>query len=101
MATTTQKTFKTGQTNDDTAVMAAMVAGIDKVQAAIEFEMDGTIVTANDNFRNAVGYTLDKIQGEHHSMFVDESYRKSTEFKEFGARLNRGECVADEFKRIW
>lgn len=81
--------------------MAAMVAAIDKVQAVIEFEMDGTIVTANDNFLNALGYTLDEIQGQHHSMFVDESYRRSAEYKEFWARLNRGEYVADEFKRIW
>ncbi len=79
---------------------AGQIAAIGKAQATIEFKMDGTIVTANDNFLNALGYTLDKVKGKHHSMFVDEAYRQSSEYKEFWAKLNRGEYVADEFKRI-
>jgi methyl-accepting chemotaxis protein len=76
------------------------LTAIKKAQAVIEFKMDGTIVTANDNFLKTLGYTLDEVRGKHHSMFVDEAYRQSYEYKEFWAKLNRGEYVADEFKRI-
>ncbi len=71
-----------------------------KSQAVIEFAMDGTIVTANENFLNALGYRLDEIKGNHHSMFVEESYRNSPEYREFWAKLNRGEYQSAEYKRI-
>ncbi len=76
------------------------VAAIGKSQAVIEFNMDGTVLTANDNFLKALGYTQDEIRGRHHSMFVDEAYRQSYEYKEFWAALNRGEYQAAEYKRI-
>jgi len=76
------------------------IAAINKAQAVIEFHMDGTVVAANENFLRTLGYTLNEIRGKHHSMFVDEDYRRSAEYKEFWAKLNRGEYVADEFKRI-
>src|ERR1700760_1385332 len=78
---------------------AGQVAAISKSQAVIEFDMDGTIVTANDNFLNAMGYRLNEIKGRHHSMFVDEDYRRSSEYKDFWARLNRGEYQSGEYKR--
>ena len=52
---------------------SGQIAAIGKSQAVIEFKLDGTIVAANDNFLQAVGYTLDEIRGKHHSMFVDEA----------------------------
>jgi methyl-accepting chemotaxis protein len=76
------------------------IAAINKSQATIEFKMDGTIVTANDNFLKTMGYTLDEVKGKNHSMFVDEAYRNSGEYREFWAKLNRGEYQAAEFKRI-
>jgi methyl-accepting chemotaxis protein len=76
------------------------ISSIGKSQAVIEFNMDGTVLGANDNFLKALGYTLGEIKGKHHSMFVDESYRQSSDYKEFWAKLNRGEYIADEFKRI-
>ena len=68
---------------------AAKLAALDKSQATIEFKLDGTIITANDNFLNAVGYTLAEIQGQHHRMFVEPSYAQSEEYKDFWARLAR------------
>ncbi|MGZ6316136.1 MAG: PAS domain-containing protein, partial [Anaerolineales bacterium] len=79
---------------------AGQIAAISKAQAVIEFHMDGTIITANDNFLKALGYSLDEMRGKHHSMFVDEDYRRSAGYKEFWTKLNGGEYVADEFKRI-
>ena len=76
------------------------IAAIGKSQAVIEFQLDGTIMTANDNFLNAMGYTLDEIKGRHHGMFVDDAYRQSPEYKEFWAKLGRGEYQAGEYKRV-
>jgi len=76
------------------------LAAISKSQAVIEFKLDGTILGANENFLNVLGYRLDEIQGKHHSMFVEPAYGASFEYKDFWAKLNRGEYVAGEFKRI-
>ena len=80
--------------------MAGKVAAISKSMAVIEFALDGTILTANDNFLRTVGYSLDEVRGRHHSMFVEENYRTSYEYKEFWIRLGRGEFEAKEYKRI-
>ena len=82
------------------ADMAGQVAAIGKSMAVIEFEMDGTVITANNNFLKALGYTLAEIKGKHHSKLVDEAYRHSSEYKEFWAKLNRGEYLAGEYKQI-
>lgn len=79
---------------------ASIVEILSRSQAVIEFELDGTILAANDNFLSALGYSLEEIQGKHHSLFVEAAYRQSGEYKEFWARLNRGEYQAGEFKRI-
>jgi methyl-accepting chemotaxis protein len=79
---------------------ASQIAAISRAQAVIAFEMDGTIVTANDNFLKALGYTLAEIQGKHHSMFVDQAERGSAAYREFWAKLNRGETQSAEYKRI-
>ncbi|MCA9179536.1 MAG: PAS domain S-box protein [Planctomycetales bacterium] len=76
-----------------------LMEAISATQAVIEFNMDGTILTANQNFLNAVKYELDEIVGQHHRIFVDEQTRNSTEYREFWARLNRGENVPGEFRR--
>jgi methyl-accepting chemotaxis protein len=82
------------------AEYSAKAAAIDRSIAVIEFAMDGRILDANENFLKVLGYTLDEIQGRHHSMFVDESYRQSGEYREFWAKLQRGEFHAGEFRRI-
>jgi methyl-accepting chemotaxis protein len=76
------------------------ISSINRSQAVIEFNLDGTIVNANDNFLKAMGYTLDEIQGKHHSMFVEQVERDSAAYGEFWAALNRGEYQAKEYKRI-
>jgi methyl-accepting chemotaxis protein len=75
-------------------------AAISRAQAVIELNLDGTIITANENFLNALGYSLGEIQGKHHSMFVEPAVRDSAAYREFWAKLNRGEYDAAEFKRI-
>ena len=72
---------------------------ISKAQAVIEFELDGTVIVANENFQNALGYTLQEIQGHHHRMFVDPAYAASPEYTAFWNALRAGEYQAGEFKR--
>ncbi|MBX9790466.1 MAG: methyl-accepting chemotaxis protein [Pirellulales bacterium] len=79
---------------------ASIVAAISRSQAIIEFELDGTIITANDNFLRTMGYRLEEIQGRHHGMFVTEAQRQSAEYREFWARLARGEFQSADFKRL-
>lgn len=76
------------------------LAAISKSQAVIEFDMDGTILSANDNFLNAVGYTIDEIVGQHHRIFVEPKYANSPEYKQFWEKLRRGEADAADYKRV-
>jgi methyl-accepting chemotaxis protein len=76
------------------------IAAIHKAQAVIEFKLDGTILTANENFLKTLGYTLQEIKGQHHSMFVDPAYRQSPEYRLFWEKLGRGEFDAAQYKRI-
>src|SRR5215469_11435931 len=78
----------------------AQLVALNRSQAVIEFNMDGSIITANRNFLDALGYRLDEIQGKHHSMFLPVEQRDSSEYRAFWAALNRAEFQAGEFKRI-
>ena len=78
----------------------AKLAALDRSQAVIEFALDGTILTANANFLSVMGYRLEEIQGQHHSLFVDQATRSSPEYRAFWAALGRGEHQAAEYKRI-
>ncbi len=72
---------------------------IGSTQAVIEFEMDGTIIAANQNFLATTGYDLSEIEGRHHSMFVDEDHKSSDDYKAFWERLNRGESESGDYTR--
>ena len=76
------------------------IDAINRSQAVIHFELDGTILDANENFLNTLGYRLDEIQGKHHGMFVEPGYRSSAEYKTFWEELAAGKFKADEFKRF-
>ena len=86
--------------NADSMDANALVAAMDRSQAIIEFKMDGTIVSANEKFLKAMGYALDEIRGKHHRMFVEPAERESAGYREFWARLNRGEYQAAQYKRL-
>lgn len=73
---------------------------ISRSQAVIEFTLGGVIVDANPNFLNVMGYSLEEIKGKHHSIFVDKDYRESAEYKNFWARLAKGEYQQQEYKRF-
>lgn len=78
----------------------AVIAAIQHSMAVIEFSTSGDILTANQNFLNTVGYTLEEIEGKHHSLFCEDSLVKSSEYKDFWAQLSAGKFISGEFKRI-
>lgn len=76
------------------------LAAIDKAQAAIEFNLDGTVITANDNFLQTLGYSLDEVKGRHHRMFCEDAYATSPEYQAFWERLRAGRFDSGRYKRL-
>ena len=72
---------------------------LNKAQAIIEYNLDGTILYANENFLKPSGYTLEEIKGKHHRMFCDEEYAGSLAYRQFWDKLSRGESEVGEFRR--
>ncbi len=79
---------------------AALLGALGRSQAVISFDLDGTILDANENFLGAMGYTIDEVRGRHHSMFVEPSYRSSPAYQQFWDRLRAGQFDAAQYKRI-
>lgn len=88
------------QSQHNYADLLGQVNAIRRSQAVIAFDLKGNILDANDNFLNALGYTLNEIQGRHHSMFVEPEYRNSSEYHNFWRMLGQGEFQAGQYKRL-
>ena len=80
--------------------MQGIVDAINRSYASIEFDLDGRILTANQNFLSTMGYRVEEIEGRHHSMFVEPQYAATPEYREFWAQLKAGKFQSGEFKRI-
>ncbi len=83
-----------------TADFEGRIDAIDKVMAVIEFSLDGTVLDANQNFLQVMGYRLDEIRGKHHGMFVDAATRQSVAYHAFWESLGRGAFDAGRYKRV-
>lgn len=77
-----------------------VLKALDRVSAVIEFDLDGTILKANDNFLKTMGYSLADIQGQHHRIFVEPELAQSSDYQQFWQRLRQGEFISNRFKRI-
>lgn len=66
----------------------------------IEFGLDGTIISANQNFLDAVGYSLEEVRGQHHSMFVANGESSLPEYKAFWEELRQGQFKSGEYRRV-
>jgi methyl-accepting chemotaxis protein len=89
-------------------MLQSEINAIRRVRAMLEFELDGTIRFANDNFLKLLDYTLEDVAGKHHSMLVSAAYRASAEYQELWAKLGRGEyqageylCISKSGKEVW
>ena len=92
----TQKRNSAAESTSDTAVMNM----IDQTQATIRFRPDGTIVTANQNFLDVTGYSLEEIVGGHHSMFLSQKDKETPEYARFWLDLAEGKAFTDQFPRV-
>ncbi|SBS28669.1 Methyl-accepting chemotaxis protein II [Marinomonas aquimarina] len=88
------------QKKNQNADYASQLEAISKAQAVISFDLEGVIYEANDNFLNALGYTLHEVRGQHHSMFVDKEYAQSEEYRDFWRKLKAGEHFVGRFPRV-
>ncbi|MEI4473975.1 PAS domain S-box protein [Frigidibacter sp. MR17.24] len=80
--------------------LGLLMSAIDRAQSVIWFDLDGTILNANDNFLRATGYALEEVRGRHHLMFVDRTYGRSAAYHGFWAALRRGEAQKGTFQRL-
>ncbi len=94
--------FATDVTADKlrTLDLEGQITALHRSQAVIAFALDGTILSANQNFLDAVGYRLDEIVGRHHSLFVGAAERSGEAYRAFWAALARGEYQSGAFKRM-
>jgi methyl-accepting chemotaxis protein len=100
MAEGTDEFGRVGRHVNEMAEMLRQIGEINKSQAMIEFKPDGSIVTANAKFLYTMGYSMDELRGQHHRLFVDPAFANGPEYRDFWARLGRGEVVSGEFKRV-
>ncbi len=91
---------KTSKTDTNEKYLSGIVEAINRSNAVIEFELDGTISTANEKFLAVMGYELDEIVGKHHSIFTTKEIAESDEYKNFWDSLRKGEFQAAEYKRL-
>src|SRR5262249_40544542 len=82
------------------ADIQGQMAALSKVQAIIEFSLDGNILTANDNFLTLMGYRLDELRGRHHNVFVDSAYAASADYRQFWSDLGAGRQKTGRFRRV-
>lgn len=83
-----------------TADYQGQMKAIGRTHAVIEFDLNGRVLRANDNFLAATGYRLDEIQGKPHSMFMPEAEAKTEAYREFWQKLRAGDFVTGIHKRL-
>ena len=71
----------------------ARLNAINRAMAVIEFSPDGTVLDANENFLNVLGYRLDEVKGRHHRLFCDNEFAQSPEYQALWRQLARGESI--------
>jgi methyl-accepting chemotaxis protein len=91
---------KTKQTESTRSERDAIYDALNRIQSIIEFNVDGTVVTANENFCKTMGYDLEEIVGKHHRIFCDKDYVASADYADFWKKLAAGENIESEFKRL-
>lgn len=85
---------------NERALLQSVFDAISASQAVIEFDLEGNILNANNNFLSVMNYSLDEIKGRHHSLFVPEAQRNSQEYRTFWQNLNQGRFQAGQFLRV-
>ncbi|WP_431194565.1 PAS domain-containing protein [Achromobacter insuavis] len=96
----TLKRLLRGERGMQKADLYGQIAAIHKAQAVIEFDLEGHVLMANQNFLDTMGYELDEVLGQHHRMFVVPEDRESAEYLAFWDKLGQGAHDAGRYRRI-
>ena len=80
--------------------LAGLVAAMRKAQAVVEFDMEGILLDANENFLDLMGYDIGDVRGEHHRVFCDDEYAASLTYRKFWQQLQRGEYDCGRYRRL-
>ncbi|MEL0656969.1 PAS domain-containing methyl-accepting chemotaxis protein [Pseudoalteromonas issachenkonii] len=76
------------------------IKAIYRSMAVIEFDLEGHVLKANDQFLSAMGYQESELIGKHHRTFCEASEYNSQEYQQFWAKLREGQFIAERFKRV-
>ncbi len=79
---------------------ACKMEAISRANAIVEFDMEGHLISANDNYLNTMGYTLEEVKGAHHTTFVKKAYAESKEYQQIWKKLSKGEGVQGDYPRL-
>ena len=90
----------TTQTESTRSERDAIYDALNRSQSIIEFNIDGTVISANENFCQTMGYGLEEIAGKHHRIFCEKDYAASADYGKFWKKLAAGESFESEFKRL-
>src|SRR3712207_5061987 len=80
--------------------MRGVVDAIHRSHGVVEFSLDGTVLTANENFLSLMGYELAEVQGQHHRLFCEPELARSREYADLWRRLSGGAFESGVFKRL-
>ncbi|MFR0672722.1 methyl-accepting chemotaxis protein [Enterobacterales bacterium AW_CKDN230030176-1A_HGKHYDSX7] len=78
----------------------SLIKALQRSTAVIEFNLEGEVLTANERFLEATGYTLEQIRGKHHRLFCEPEQARSSDYQAFWEKLRHGEYIAGRFQRV-
>jgi PAS domain S-box-containing protein len=79
---------------------AAMTTALDRAFSTAAFSLDGTLLTANENFLRVMGYELSAIKGQHHRHFCERASASDEDYLDFWAALKRGHMCTGHYRRV-
>lgn len=82
------------------AQQASLLEAIDRSMAVIEFDLEGTVLRANDNFLKTMGYRAEQVIGQPHRQFCNAEFTRGTQYRELWTRLKNGQFESGTFERV-
>ena len=82
------------------AQQASMLDAIERSMAVVEFDNDGNVLRANDNFLQTMGYREQQVIGQPHRLFCTEAFTRSNQYRELWSRLKNGQFESGTFERL-
>lgn len=88
------------QLQSTVAHQASLLEAINRSMASVEFDLNGIVLSANDNFFKTLRYRPEQVIGKEHRMFCTPEHVRSAEYAQLWSRLRNGEFVSATFQRV-